>query len=132
MLNLHNDGNSLSGIGRLLHISVSSVQRVIIRLVGLISKPVIQEKGEEYEMDELCTFCGQKGDRVWLIYAINRKTKQVVDFMVGRRILENIRTIANSVLALNPTYYLYRQNEYVSLFDGEKQTQNIRSPYQSY
>jgi len=102
VLNLHNEGNSLSGIGRLLHISVSSVQRVIIRLVRLKTKPVIQEKGEEYEMDELCTFCGKKENRIWLIYAINRRTRQIVDFVIGRRTRENIGKVVNNVLALDP------------------------------
>jgi len=127
VLNLHNEGNSLSGIGRLLHISASSVQRVIIKLVGLITKPVICENGEEYEMDELCTFCGKKRNRIWVIYAINRKTKRVVDFVVGRRTLENIRVVVNSILTLNPICISTdKMNIYPSLIGKNRHKTHVR------
>ena len=127
VLRLHNEGNSLSGIGRLLHISVSSVQRVITRLVGLITKPIIQEKGKEYEMDELCTFCGKKRNRIWVIYSINRKTKQIVDFIVGGRTLENIRKVVNSVLTLNPKcIFTDKLNMYPSLIEKNRHRVHAR------
>ena len=127
VLNLNNEGNSLSGIGRLLHISVSSVQRIITRLIGLISKFVVQENGEEYEMDELCTFCGKKRNRIWIIYAINRKTKQIVDFVVGRRTFENIRKVVNSVLLLNPKHiFTDKLNIYPSLIGKDRHKTYMR------
>ncbi len=114
--NLNNEGNSMSSIGRLLHISVSSVQRVICRLVALLQKPVFKETGQSYEIDELKTFCGNKDNELWLIYAINRKSKQVMEFLVGRRTKENIKQVIDTLLKLEPKHiYSDRLNIYPAL-----------------
>jgi IS1 family transposase len=99
---LNNEGCGISSIGRLLNISKSSVQRVIIRLFASISRPEIQEKGESYEIDELRTYCGNKKNECWLIYAINRKTRKIIDFCVGRRTKENIKKVVDKLLKMNP------------------------------
>ncbi len=57
---LNNEGNSISGIGRLLKIAKSSVQRIMERLVLTLRKPVFNEQGKSYEIDEVRTFCGNK------------------------------------------------------------------------
>jgi len=99
---LNNEGCGISSIGRLLNISKSSVQRVITRLFASISRPEIYESGESYEMDELRTYCGNKKNECWLIYAINRKTRKIIDFCVGRRTKENIKKVVDKLLMLNP------------------------------
>ncbi len=117
---LNNEGNCLSGIGRLLHISTSSVQRVIERLVASLTKPMINETGESYEMDELASFCGNKENRIWLIYAINRRTREIIDFFVGRRTSENIKKVLSCIEKLNPKHiYTDRLNIYESLISKD-------------
>ena len=118
--NLNNEGNSISGIGRLLKIAKSSVQRIMERLVLTLRKPAFNEEGESYEIDEVRTFCGNKQNEIWLIYAINRRTKQVIDFIVGGRTKENIQNVLNSVLKLRPKYiYSDGLNIYKSLIKSE-------------
>lgn len=51
-------------------------------------------------MDEMYTRIN--GKRRWITYAINRKTKQVIDFVVGRRSNDTISKVVNTVLLLNP------------------------------
>jgi IS1 family transposase len=114
--NLINEGNSLSGTGRLLSISASSVQRIIKRISSKLSKPVFKEKGECYEIDELCTFSRYKENRIWIIYIINRKTQKIIDFFVGARTKANINKVLESVLSLSPKYiYTDKLNIYASL-----------------
>ena len=99
---LNNESCGISSIGRLLNISKSSVQRVITRLFASLVRPEISESGESYEMDELRTYCGNKKNECWLIYAINKKTRQIIDFCVGRRTKENIKKVIDKLLILKP------------------------------
>ena len=81
-----------------------------------INKPIFEETNQSYEMDELRTYCGSKTKEVWIIYAINRKTKKIIDFFVGRRTKENIKKVVDTVLELNPKHiYSDRLNIYQTL-----------------
>ena len=68
------EGCGISSIGRLLHITKSSVQRVIERIAATIKSPVHTETHQDYEMDELRTYCGNKKNESWLMKRLNRKT----------------------------------------------------------
>lgn len=114
--NLNNEGNSMSSIGRLLKISASSVQRVIKRISCRLCKFVFKETGESYEIDELCTFSKSKKNRIWIIYIINRKTGQIIEFFIGSRTKANIYKVLEGVISLNPSFiYTDRLNIYASL-----------------
>jgi transposase-like protein len=82
---LNNEGCGISSIGRLLHVAKSSVQRIIICIAHSIQIPAYHEYNQVYEIDELRSYCGNKKNESWLMYAINRITGQVIDFQVGRR-----------------------------------------------
>ena len=45
---------------------------------------------------------GSKSNEAWLTYAINRKTKKVMNFVVGRRTKKNLSLITKSILQVNP------------------------------
>ncbi len=77
---LNNEGSGISNIARLLEISKSSVQRVIIRIASALQMPVYEETGQCYQVDELRTCCGNKGNECWVIYGINPKTGKVIAF----------------------------------------------------
>ena len=100
--NLTKESSSISSISRLLNISKSSVQRIIERIATKIKKCECQETEQVYEMDELRTYCGNKQNESWVMYAINKTTGKVIDFCVGRRTKENLKKITESILLLNP------------------------------
>ncbi len=76
------------------------------------------ECGQEYEVDELRTFVGNKKNECWVMYAINKTTKQVIDFAVGRRTKENIRKVIDTLNKLHPKRIFSDQlNIYSSLID---------------
>jgi len=102
VIKLNNECCGISSIGRLLSISKSSVQRMIIRIASTIQKPVYKENNQSYEMDELRTYCSNKNNECWIIYAINKATGDVIDFIVGRRTKENVKFVVDSLLSLNP------------------------------
>jgi IS1 family transposase len=103
-------------MSRLLKISKSSVQRLIIRIASTIQIPIYNEENQSYEMDELYTYCGNKKQECWLIYTINKTSGKVIDFSVGRRNKVNIKYVVDSLLLLNPKHiYTDKLNIYPGL-----------------
>lgn len=77
-------------IARILNIAPSTVTRRILRIARTIQKSIVI-KGRSHEMDELFTFVQHKDRRICIAYALDRTSKEVVDFRVGRR---NQRTLS--------------------------------------
>ena len=55
LIKLNNEGCGISSISRLLKVTKSSVQRIIIRVASKIQIPVYNESNQTYEIDELRT-----------------------------------------------------------------------------
>lgn len=75
----------IRGIARLLQIAVGTVLRRIRQIGKNVIKPPISLNLAIVEVDELRTFIGRKGNEYWLAYALNKETRRVIDFVVGRR-----------------------------------------------
>lgn len=84
-------------------------------------KKGIRKKKQEYEVDEMYTYIGNKESSCYIIYALNKATRKVVDFVLGGRTRENISKIINQVKALNPKcIYTDKLNVYPALMDNIK------------
>ncbi|MDR1678356.1 MAG: IS1 family transposase [Prevotellaceae bacterium] len=119
-LSLHNKGMGVCALAEHLSISASSVLRVMLRLGKTVLPPTIAESDESYEIDELCTFAGNKKNKIWIIYAINRRTRQIVAFCVGGRTKKNLRKVVRTVLRLNPRrIYTDKLSTYKNLIEQE-------------
>lgn len=104
IVRLNNEGMGIRNISRFLRISASNVIYQIKQLAATIRKSIVNEQNQEYEIDELHTYIGKNipANYCWITYAINRKTKQVIDWVVCKRTKENFQKVVNSVLALHP------------------------------
>jgi len=91
------EGCGTLSIARLLQISPTTVTKRILQIASMIKKPIVAF-GKEYEMDELITFVGSKKNRICIAYAIDRTTKQVIDFVVGKRNKTNLGKVVNTLL----------------------------------
>lgn len=89
-------------IARILKISPTTVTKRILQIAKRIQKPPIVLK-QDYEMDELITYIGRKDRRICVAYAIDRKSKQVVGFSVGRRNRVTLQSVVNTLLLSNAT-----------------------------
>lgn len=94
----------ISSVATYLLIPKTTVQRKISQLASEKKKPKIFEDGQEYEMDEMQTYIKKNTPEnyIYIIYAINRFTRNVIDLAVGKRTTANIAKVVNSVLSLNP------------------------------
>lgn len=123
----NNEGLGTSSISRLLKISKSTVSKIIMETSESIPPLMINESDQEYEVDELYTYTGNKENVCWIIYAINKATRQVIDFAVGKRTVENVKKVIASLLLLNPKrIFTDRLNIYPGLIEKAK---HIASAY---
>lgn len=79
-----------------------SVENVIRSIGGRINKPAVSEHGQRYEVDELWTYIGRKSNEYWVTYALDRQTRRVVDFKVGKRTIGTLKALIDGLLAGQP------------------------------
>jgi IS1 family transposase len=81
--------------------------------------PVHTETKQVYELDEVYTYIGKKTNPCYIIYAINRTTKQVIDYICGSRNKANIDKIVQTLLSLSPKrIYTDKLNIFSTLIPG--------------
>lgn len=83
-------------------ISPTTVIPRIKRIAGRIRRPHALAFGRRYEVDELATFCRRKTDRVWIAYALDRASGNVVDVVVGARTKRNLGKVIDTLLLAEP------------------------------
>jgi insertion element IS1 protein InsB len=96
------EGLSIRGIGRVLKLALSTVIERIKMIANKIQRPLIATARDHYEVDELWTFVGKRQNELWIMYAYNRQTKSVADFVVGPRTKSNLRSITDYLLLFQP------------------------------
>ncbi|MEQ9263153.1 MAG: IS1 family transposase [Owenweeksia sp.] len=111
------EGLGIRSIARLLEISPNTVMNRIIAISNDVEKPPTS-LGKTYEMDELCTYIGNKSRRMWIAYAIRKDTREVVDFKVGRRNNKTLGKVINTLTLSSATkIYTDKLHIYKNLID---------------
>ena len=91
------EGCGIRSISRLLHISATTVISRIQKIAESIKKPaILMEKF--YEVDELKTYVKKKENDYWVIYALDKESRQVVDFKTGKRNKKNLKRVTDTLL----------------------------------
>ena len=96
-------GSSLRGIQCVTGIAVSTQLRWIRRLGKAVKPPSQIRFNDEYELDELCTYVGNKDKRRWVISTFSKTTKQIIDIQVGTRTKPNLKLVVDKLLSLSPS-----------------------------
>ena len=78
------EGVGIRSISRLLKVSTTTLLSRIIYIAKAINQPPVST-GQVYEVDEIKTFVKRKDKHIWIVYALNRTTKEVVSYNVGPR-----------------------------------------------
>lgn len=84
IIQLTREGLGISSTARVLKISKTTLLKRLITIAGKIKHPVIS-KGKIYEVDEMRFFIRNKKNTMWLVYALDRATKRVAGFFIGKR-----------------------------------------------
>lgn len=110
------EGCGIRSISRILEISKNTVLVRLLKISSKIKAPRFSKLGCKFEIDELWTFVGNKNKMTWVTYAIERDTRDVIDFFVGTKSKKNIKPLIDKVLALQPNrIYTDRLNIYPPL-----------------
>ena len=118
--NLLREGSGIRSISRVIGISKRTVLSRMLKISKQIKIPYFNTLGCKFEIDKMWSFIGNKKNVTWITYAIEQKTKSVIDFFVGRKTKDNIRPLINKVLLLQPSrIYTDRLNIYPSLIPKE-------------
>jgi len=116
LASIYLEGCGIRSLSRIFGVSPGTVLNKIREAAKTIRKPVRFSPLSFYEMDEMYTFIGNKKDETWIIYAIERETKQVVDFRIGSRSKKNLNQVVQKVLSNDPKcIYTDRLNIYPTI-----------------
>nr|WP_311202620.1 IS1 family transposase [Flavobacterium soyae] len=84
IVQLTKEGLGIRSTARVLKISTTTLLKRLVSIARNINHPIIS-KGRTYEVDEMCTYIRNKRNYTWLVYALEKNSKSVVAFYVGRR-----------------------------------------------
>lgn len=90
------EGLGIRSTARILKISVTTLLKRIVFIARNITKPIIS-KGKTYEVDELCTYIRQKKNYIWLVYTLEKNSKNVVSFNVGKRTNKTLNRVLETL-----------------------------------
>ncbi len=111
------EGLGIRSIARILKISTTTLLKRISSIANNIKQPAINF-GKIYEVDEMRTFVKRKDKLIWIVYALERATKKVVSFNVGRRTNNTLSKVIDSVVLSNPlVIYTDKLKHYKYLID---------------
>jgi IS1 family transposase len=98
---LTKEGLGIRSTARVLQISTTTLLKRIICIARSIpNKPIY--KGKIYEVDEMRTYIKNKSKPIWIVYALERKTNNVVSFSIGRRTKRTLQNVINTLLLSAP------------------------------
>jgi len=114
IISLVREGCGTRSISRILKIAPNTVTRKIVRIGSGVKRPPVSY-GKTHEVDELITYIGKKENRICVAYAIDRITREVVDFSVGRR---NKSTLNKVIITLLLADSKEIRTDKLSLYQG--------------
>ena len=120
------NGLGIRNIARILRISKTTVSNKIKAIAQKITKPRNFDIKGKYEIDEMYSFIGKKNNDCWIIYALERTSRRVVDFVVGRRTSANAKLVIDKVLNHFPTkIFTDRLNLYPNLISPKLHSRKL-------
>lgn len=100
LITLIKEGVGIRGILRILGISSTTTLKRIVKIARSIPQPQITV-GRTYEMDELYTYVGSKLNMVCIAFALERDSRNVIDFSIGRRNKGTLRKVVDALVLSN-------------------------------
>ena len=93
---LTKEGTGIRSTARLLKISPTTLLTRIITIAKKVVQPSIP-KGKIYQVDEIRTYVIRKDKLIWIVYALEKQTKNVVSFNIGRRTNQTLKKVITSL-----------------------------------
>jgi len=84
-------------MARVLKISTTTLLKRIIEIADKIIIPALKFH-QSYELDEMRIFIRKKTNPVWIVYAIDKITKQVAVFYIGKRNNKTLNAVVKTLV----------------------------------
>ncbi|MDC8099645.1 IS1 family transposase [Chryseobacterium rhizosphaerae] len=91
------EGLGIRSTARILKISATTLLKRILIIAGKIVQPTIKFY-QSYELDEMRFFVRKKSNPMWLVYAINKYTKEVSGFYIGKRNNKTLNAVVKTLI----------------------------------
>ena len=97
IVQLIKEGLGIRSTARVLEISVTTLLKRI-RIISENVKVPVLPFGKTYELDELRFFIRKKTNPIWLVYAIDKNTKEVAGFYIGKRNSKTLNSVVKTLI----------------------------------
>jgi IS1 family transposase len=94
---LTKEGLGIRSTARYLKISTTTLLKRILFIASKIKLPKIVMH-QHYEVDEIKSFLSRKKRAIYIVYALNRATKEVVSFNIGSRTKNTLKVVTDSLI----------------------------------
>lgn len=95
------EGLGIRSTARILKISATTLLKRIRDIAEKIKLPALPF-GKTYELDEMRFFIWKKTNPMWLTYAINKSTKEVAGFYIGKRNNKTLNAVVKTLINAKP------------------------------
>ncbi len=95
---LTKEGCGIRSTARILNVSPKTILWRIIKIARNIERPYPILKGKSYEVDELFTYLKHKDNRICIAYSLEKESKNIINFAVGRRNKTNLRKVTETLV----------------------------------
>ena len=114
---LTKEGVGIRSTARILDISPTILLCRIVQIAHTISRPPVLTQ-RTYEVDEIKSFVRRKSEHIWIAYALDRKSKQVVSYNIGLRTNATLNVVLETLrLSDAKRVYTDRLRNYRSLIE---------------
>ncbi|MFC4164815.1 IS1 family transposase [Epilithonimonas zeae] len=97
IIQLTKEGLGIRSVVRVLKISIMTLLRRIKNIAENIIPPVLSF-GKTYERDEIRFFIMKKSNPMWLVYAIDKVTRETAAFYIGKRNNQTLNAVVKTLL----------------------------------
>jgi len=117
IITLTKEGVGIRSAARILDISPTTLLSRIVQIAQTISRPPVLTQ-RTYEVDEIKSFVRRKSEHIWIAYALDRKSKQVVSYNIGPRTNATLNVVLETLrLSDAKRVYTDRLRNYRSLIE---------------
>lgn len=102
IIQLTKEGLGIRSISRVLQISATTLLRRIKSIAQDVTPPILSF-GRTYELDEMRFFIKKKSNPMWLVYAIDKVSKEIAAFYIGKRNNQTLNAVVKTLLNAKAT-----------------------------
>ncbi|MBA3572079.1 MAG: IS1 family transposase [Pyrinomonadaceae bacterium] len=115
------NSSGIRDISRVLRVSTNTVLKTLRERAAMILEPRLPARIKNLEVDELWSFIGNKSAQCWLWYALNRATKRIAAYVLGRRTDKSCQELVEKLDSCTvESYYTDDWQSYGKTLDSER------------